>query len=126
MKLKVRIVEVLERVVEVEGVSTAKEAAERVRADYKNGDIVLTTDDLSRIDFCSPADKEGVCPVCGCEIEYNYNEVESDGKGSGGTTPWFCPYCGATGKEGYDDVFDGHHYDVQYEDGTPVPGRGAY
>lgn len=35
MKLKVRIVEVLERVVEVEGVSTAKEAAERVRADYK-------------------------------------------------------------------------------------------
>lgn len=64
-------------------------------------------------------DKEGVCPACGSQIEYEGNE-QTDG---GGVRCWICPACGTTGKEGYDEVFDGHHYNVRDAAGKPLPGR---
>lgn len=65
------------------------------------------------------ADAEGICPVCGAEIEYDgCNEVDDDG----GLIPWHCPSCGATGSEGYNRAFD-RHYNVCSADGKPVPSR---
>lgn len=64
----------------------------------------------------SPACKEGVCPLCEGGIVYgSFNLVDE-----GGTYDWTCSVCNATGKEGYDLVFDGHHYDVCRADGTEV------
>lgn len=51
------------------------------------------------------ADEEGICPVCGGELEYG-NDNPTD---NGGLIDWTCPDCGATGKEGYDKVFDRHY-----------------
>jgi len=62
------------------------------------------------------ADEEGICPICGGELEYGGDEPLDDG----GVYNWTCPHCGATGKEGYDKVFD-RHYDVQDGDGNPYP-----
>ena len=124
MKVKVRIIEVLERVVEVEDVGGVEEAVEKARGGYWSGDPVLTADDFSGVEFYALADEEGICPVCGHAIEYDYGRAESDDEG--GTTPWYCPHCEATGKEGHDDVFDGHHDDVRDKNGEPVPGRGGY
>lgn len=59
--------------------------------------------------------EEGVCPVCGNQIDYDYFELCDEG----GLYRWQCPKCGSTGKEGYDLVFDGEHYDVHLADGTP-------
>ena len=60
--------------------------------------------------------REGICPLCGGNIDYgSFNLVDE-----GGTYDWECPGCGATGKEGYDLVFDGNHYDVRRADGTEV------
>lgn len=68
---------------------------------------------------CVSADEEGICPLCGAEIEYNgSHDIDDDG----GTIPWECPNCEATGKEGYNRVFD-RHYDVCDAAGNPVPGR---
>ena len=63
------------------------------------------------------ADEEGICPICGGELEYG-NDISLD---EGGVSEWTCPSCGATGKEGYNKVFD-QHYDVQNGDGNPFPG----
>lgn len=62
------------------------------------------------------ADEAGVCPICGGELEYE-NDVRTD---DGGFFEWKCPGCGATGKEGYNKVFD-QHYDVRDGDGKPFP-----
>lgn len=67
---------------------------------------------------CEPCniDQEGVCPICGAELRYDGpHEIVDDG----GLIPWTCPNCGATGKEGYNTLFD-QHYDVQDGDGKPV------
>lgn len=64
-------------------------------------------------------DQKGICPVCGAKIEYEGNEQMEDG----GVYPWTCPSCGASGEEGYDEVFDGHHYNVVDADGNKIPGR---
>lgn len=64
-------------------------------------------------------DQQGVCPACGGELRYTDNE-QMDG---GGVYHWICEGCGATGKEGYDEVFDGHHYEVRDADGNAIPGR---
>lgn len=50
MKQKVKIVETLERVVEVEAESF-DEAEEIVREQYRNSDIVLTSDDYIGTEF---------------------------------------------------------------------------
>lgn len=62
-------------------------------------------------------DREGICPICGAPIEY----VCSEPMDSGGVHHWTCPKCGASGKEGYDEVFDGHHYNVVDGNGNPFP-----
>ncbi len=62
------------------------------------------------------AEEAGICPICGGELEYVDN-IRSD---NGGLAVWTCPNCGATGKEGYDEVFD-QHYDVKDGDGKPFP-----
>lgn len=59
--------------------------------------------------------KEGICPVCGSNIRYGSFELS----GEGGFYEYHCPECGATGKEGYDLIFDGLHYDVCTADGKP-------
>lgn len=64
-------------------------------------------------------DQEGICPVCGGELKYTEDEPIDDG----GVYHWICTSCEATGKEGYDKVFDGHHYEVCDADGNRVPGR---
>ncbi len=67
----------------------------------------------------SKTDQESVCPVCGAELtEYAAHEILDEG----GVIPWTCSQCGATGKEGYDCVFD-RHYNVCLANGEPAPGR---
>ena len=65
-------------------------------------------------------DEDGICPVCGAEVKYDGNE-EDDGNG-GGTWGWDCPECGASGKAGFNKVFD-RHYNVTDGDGESIPGR---
>ncbi len=64
-------------------------------------------------------DEAGVCPVCGGELEYGDREDMDEG----GFYPWTCTGCGATGREGFDTCFDGHHYRVRDVAGDPIPGR---
>lgn len=57
---------------------------------------------------------EGICPCCGAEIQYGQrNQMDN-----GGTIDWECPACGASGEEGFDETFDGMHYNVQDADGN--------
>ena len=57
---------------------------------------------------------EGICPCCGSQIEYGQrNHMDN-----GGTINWECPNCEASGEEGYDEVFDGMHYNVQDVEGN--------
>ena len=75
----------------------------------------------STLDAAPPclSDEEGVCPLCGAELKYNgAHDIDDDG----GTIPWECTNCGATGAEGYNRVFD-QHYNVCDASGRPVPGR---
>ena len=65
---------------------------------------------------------ECVCPVCDGKIEYSGGTVQTCG---GGMHPWTYPSCGATGAEGFHEVFDGRHYGVRDKNGSPVPGREA-
>lgn len=61
---------------------------------------------------------EGVCPVCGAALEYTGEDIKTCG---GGMHPWKCPACGATGEEGYNEVFDGQQYNVKEKDGNEIP-----
>ena len=58
---------------------------------------------------------EGICPVCGNHIAYGSFELQDEG----GVYDWSCLCCGASGKEGYDLVFDSH-YDVRTKAGDKV------
>ena len=60
-------------------------------------------------------DSEGICPVCGAKFDYGCFDLVDEG----GIYDWECPRCGATGKEGYDLIFDGNQYDVKLADGRP-------
>ncbi len=49
--------------------------------------------------------KDGICPICGEEIEYiGYYMYDDDGA----TLDWRCPSCGATGKAVFDFTFRYH------------------
>lgn len=55
----------------------------------------------------NPLDEhEGICPVCGASIEYS---GDSDQIGEYGSRHWECLKCGASGNEGYKEVFVEHH-----------------
>ena len=59
---------------------------------------------------------EGICPCCGSQIEYGQrNHMDN-----GGTIAWECPNCEASGEEGFDEVFDGMHYNVCDADGNEL------
>ena len=60
--------------------------------------------------------EEGICPLCGGELEYGLRDDTDEG----GIQEWTCSECGATGNEGFDRVFDGNHYNVQDIDGNQV------
>ena len=57
--------------------------------------------------------REGICPLCGAEYKYGEREQLDNG----GTYHWECPECGATGEEGFTQVFDGI-YNVHDADGN--------
>lgn len=65
-------------------------------------------------------DEENICPVCGSEVESNW-DYQLD-ENSGMNFSWICPGCGATGKSGYNEVFD-LHYQVCDAAGNKIPGR---
>lgn len=56
----------------------------------------------------------GICPCCGSQIEYG----QTNHMDNGGTIDWECPNCEASGEEGYDEVFDGMHYNVRDAEGN--------
>lgn len=61
--------------------------------------------------------EQNVCPICGgMNLDYGCSEDDDHGR----TFPWTCEDCGATGKEGYTETFDGNHYDVETGDGESV------
>lgn len=60
--------------------------------------------------------KDGICPLCGSDIEYVGAYDHDD---DGATLDWTCPNCGASGKAGYTFVFD-QHYRVQDTNGNEV------
>lgn len=74
---------------------------------------------LSSEEAAEDGDQEGICPICGADIEYDNGREDED---EGCFYAWECPECGATGQEGFDRVFD-RHYDVKDKDGKPIPGR---
>lgn len=61
--------------------------------------------------------QEGICPICNGQLDY---EGGFDLQDDGGTYRWHCPDCGANGREGYNLVFDGNHYNVTDSNGTSV------
>lgn len=88
--------------------------------ELEHNGIIYTTDVsiAGTVVVCEPVHmgQEGICPICGAELRYDGpHEVMDDG----GLIPWTCPDCGATGKEGYNCVFD-QHYDVMDGNGQPV------
>lgn len=64
-------------------------------------------------------DEDGICPVCSAQItSWGITNVDDCGT----MVPWKCSECGATGKAGYDSVFD-QHYMVYDAAGNEIPGR---
>lgn len=49
---------------------------------------------------------DGICPLCGHSIDYIGSYDHDD---EGATLNFECSNCGATGKAGYDFVFDGYY-----------------
>lgn len=99
---EVTITETLSRTVSVEA-EDADEAEGKVQAAYNRCEIVLVAEDIRETEIT--AEQEGICPLCGAEVEYEGDNVIDD---DGGTFPWHCPSCGAHGKEGYTRHFSGH------------------
>ncbi len=58
--------------------------------------------------------EDGICPLCGKEIEYVSSYDHDD---DGATLDWECPSCGATGKAGFNLVFD-QYYCVKDREGN--------
>ena len=91
----------------------AREAGIDAKCDMQAGRITVYGDIQE-----SATDAEGVCPVCGGKIEHTGELIQTCG---GVSLPWKCQECGATGDEGHNLVFDGHHYNVQDKDGKAFP-----
>ena len=60
--------------------------------------------------------KDGICPLCGSDIEYVGSYDHDD---DGATLDWTCPNCGARGKARYTIFFD-QHYKIQDANGNEV------
>lgn len=65
-------------------------------------------------------DKDGICQSAAPKSSVTATKM-MHGNG-GGWWDWECPGCGATGRAGFDKVFD-RHYNVVDKDGNPIPGR---
>lgn len=111
----------LTRVVKASG-NTAAEAIAAAKAVCEDIRHILGAESVTAMEFSidEPTnDKAGICPLCGASVEYGEREQMDDGC----VYFWTCPNCGATGREGYDEVFDGHHYNVCDKNGESAPGR---
>ena len=78
---------------------------------YKADDIDfdITIDAVPLIQKAEKAKAEDICPICGSgNLKFQGEEDDYNG---GSFNAWTCENCGATGKAGYDHVFD-QHYDV--------------
>lgn len=93
------ITETLARTVTVEAEDAAS-AEDVVRGMYDRCEIVLAAEDISGTEIT--AGQEDIYPLCGAGIEYKGENVIDD---DGGTFPWTCPGCGASGKEVIPAVF---------------------
>ena len=80
----------------------------------------LPIEDEERLPPLHPdGDKEGICPICGGEIDYcGEHELNDTGYSIG----WVCPDCGATGHEENGELF-AYHSRVCDKDGKEVEGR---
>lgn len=119
--LNVRIEGKFTRVVKVQG-RTAADALAAARAAYEGTKHILAAENITGLEFSiddPSGDQAGICPLCQASIEYGERETMDEG----GVYFWTCPNCGAAGREGYNEVFDGHHYNVRDKNGKPVPGR---
>lgn len=108
--------------------SKAKAQAVSIAKELAKTDVIVVLAVIQRIlpaveaDDLPPLhayeDEDDTCPLCkGTELEYGaYDALTS-------TRPWECRQCGATGKAGYDEVFD-RHYNVRSKDGKVPAGRG--
>lgn len=92
---------------------------QKIAAQMKQGAVAGAFEADGDSELKAKEDQAGVCPVCGGELRYTDNEQMDNG----GVYHWICEECGATGKEGYDEVFDGHYYEVRGADGNEIPGR---
>lgn len=109
------------RVVKAKG-NTAAEAIAAAKAAYEDTRHILGAENVAAMEFSiddRTNDEVGICPLCGGSVEYGERESMDEG----GVYFWTCPSCGATGREGYNEVFDGHHYNVRDKDGQAIPGR---
>lgn len=106
-----------EKLMQYQDALTMREGVDLQRA-YESGyrtAVQMIVAGLSRpVSRQTRAEEAGVCPICGGELDYE-DDIHTD---DGGFYPWKCINCKATGKEGYDKVFD-QHYDVEDKDGTP-------
>lgn len=85
--------------------------------EFESGEVSASNGKTIHI---STSCKKGVCPVCGCDVEYTGAQVYF--------LPWKCHSCHSTGKEGRiwldgSSAFNGVHYDVTDEAGHIVAVR---
>lgn len=97
-----------------------QEAKREIAAQMRQGAVAGALEIGGQPEPKSKEDMSGVCPVCGGKLEYYGTERFEGGRG---VRWWMCQVCESTGKEGFDEVFDGHHYEVRDASGNTVHGR---